>query len=256
MATAVRIGVIGAGSATFSLGLVKDLCLTPGLAGSEVAFMDIDQGRLDAITALAKRYVAEVGGDLRFVQTTDREAALRDTDFIIDTADAKGHYHARRVREVTARHGYYYGGVELGSSDNFALMLAVARDIERLCPDAWLIQSGNPVYQGCTLMTRETGVKVIGLCHGHYGYLRICEILGLDPARVTWQAPGLNHNIWLVHFLYDGRDAYPLLDEWIATRGEEVWRTHVAERTHDIQISRGTATTTAGWSSARATTSR
>jgi alpha-galactosidase len=240
MATAVRIGVIGAGSATFSLGLVKDLCLTPGLAGSEVAFMDIDQGRLDAITALAKRYVGEVGGDLRFVQTTDREAALRDTDFIINTADAKGHYHARRVREVTARHGYYYGGVELGSSDNFALMLSVARDIERICPDAWLIQSGNPVYQGCTLMTRETGVKVIGLCHGHYGYLRICEILGLDPARVTWQAPGLNHNIWLVHFLYDGRDAYPLLDEWIATRGEEFWRTHVAERTHDIQMSRGT----------------
>ncbi len=117
--------------------------------------------------------------------------------------------------------------------------MSVARDMERICPDAWLIQSGNPVFEGCTLMTRETGIKVCGLCHGHYGYLEICNVLGLDPARVTWQAPGLNHQIWLVHFLYDGEDAYPMLDEWIATKGEEYWRTHVPTRTHDIQMSRG-----------------
>ena len=56
---------------------------------------------------------------------------------------------------------------------------------------------------------------------------------------MTWQAPGLNHNIWLTHFIYEGKDAYPLIDEWIATKGEEYWRTHVAERTHDAQMSRG-----------------
>jgi len=119
-------------------------------------------------------------------------------------------------------------------------MLDVAQDMERLCPDAWLIQSGNPVYEGCTLMTRATGIKVCGLCHGHYGVFEIARTLGLDPARVTWQAPGLNHNIWLTHFLYDGRDAYPLLDAWIAEHGAHYWAEHVAERTHDIQLARGT----------------
>ena len=38
----------------------------------------------------------------------------------------------------------------------------------------------------------------------------------------------------------DGQDAYPLLDEWIETKGEEFWRTHIADRTHDKQMSRGT----------------
>src|SRR6185437_7664468 len=104
---------------------------------------------------------------------------------------------------------------------------------------AWLIQSGNPVFDGCTLMTRETNVKIIGLCHGHYGYLEICRVLGLDPGRVTWEAPGLNHCIWLNHFLYEGKDAYPLLDEWIATKGEAYWRDHIAKGTHDTQMSRG-----------------
>jgi alpha-galactosidase len=84
---------------------------------------------------------------------------------------------------------------------------------------------------------------VCGLCHGHYGVYTIAEVLGLDmskPEDLTWQAPGLNHNIWLTHFYYKGQDAYPLLDEWIQTKGEEYWRTHVAKRTHDIQMSRGT----------------
>ncbi|MCA1670207.1 MAG: alpha-glucosidase/alpha-galactosidase [Thermomicrobia bacterium] len=237
--TALRIGVIGAGSAVFSLGLVKDLCLTPSLAGSEVIFMDINAERLHAVTGLARRYAAEMGASLRFVETMERRDALADADFVINTAFAKGHHHARQVREITAEHGYYYGGVHLGGFDDLRLMMDVARDMERICPDAWLIQSGNPVYEGCTLMTRETGLKIIGLCHGHYHYLDICEVLGLDPARVTFQAPGLNHQIWMTHFLFDGEDAYPRLDAWIATEAEAFWRSHTATRTHDIQMSRG-----------------
>ncbi len=237
--TAIRVGVIGAGSAVFSLGLVKDLCLTPSLAGSEVVFMDINEERLRAVSGLARRYAEEMGADLHFVETMDRAAALAGSDFVINTAFAKGHHHARRLRDLTAEHGYYYGGIHLGGFDDLALMMDVARDMERICPHAWLIQSGNPVYEGCTLMTRETGLKIIGLCHGHYHYLDICEVLGLEPARVTFQAPGLNHQIWMTHFLYDGKDAYPILDEWIARQGEAFWRTHVATRTHDIQMSRG-----------------
>jgi alpha-galactosidase len=95
--------------------------------------------------------------------------------------------------------------------------------MEKICPDAWVLQAGNPVFSGTTLMTRETSIKVCGLCHGHYGYARVASTLGLDPDRVTWQAPGLNHNIWLTHFYYEGQDAYPLLDEWIANEAEPFW---------------------------------
>jgi alpha-galactosidase len=238
MGTPVRISVVGAGSAEFSLGLVKDLCLTPGLSGRHVSFMDINPERLDMIYRFALRYAQELGADLSFDKTTDRGASLQDADFVVNTAFVQGHYHARAAREVTAKHGYYYGGVGLGSWYQLRLMLDVARDIERICPDAWLIQSANPVFTGSTMMTRETGVKVCGLCHGHYGYRSVAETIGLDPDRVTWQAPGLNHNIWLTHFYYEGQDAYPLIDEWIEREGETYWNTHVAQGTHDIQMSR------------------
>ncbi len=239
MTTAIKISVIGAGSAQFSLGLVKDLCLTESLAGSQVSFMDINPERLEMIYKLASRYASELGADLRFEATTDRQTSLKEADFVINTAYVKGHHHERAMREVTARHGYYYGGVNLGDFYQLRLMLDVARDMERICPDAWLIQSGNPVFEGCTLMTRETGIKVCGLCHGHYGYRDIARTIGIDPDRVTWQAPGLNHNIWLTHFIYEGKDAYPLIDEWIETKAEEYWRMHVAIGTHDVQMSRG-----------------
>lgn len=237
--TSIKVSVIGAGSAQFSLGLVKDICLTPGLAGSLISFMDVDTERLAMIHRLAERYAAELGTDLRFESTTERATALQDADFVINTASVSSHHHQRATRDLTEKHGYYYGGVNLGSHAQLQFMLDVARDIEQICPDAWLIQSGNPVYEGCTLMTRETGIKVCGLCHGHYGVYSIAHELGLEEAKITWQAPGLNHNIWLTHFLYEGKDAYPLLDEWIATKGEEYWRTHVAKSTHDIQMSRG-----------------
>jgi alpha-galactosidase len=93
-----------------------------------------------------------------------------------------------------------------------------------ICPDAWIIQAGNPVFAGTTLMHRETGIKVCGLCHGHYGYRRLASTLGLDPDQVTWQAPGLNHNIWLTHFYHNGQDAYPLLDAWIANKAQAYWK--------------------------------
>jgi alpha-galactosidase len=237
--TAVKIAVIGAGSAQFSAGLINDLCRTETLSGSHIALMDINEERLAWMQQLGERFAAELSADYSFESTTDRQAALQDADFVINTAYVQGHHYARAARELTAKYGYYYGGVHLGSWYQLRLMLDVARDIERVCPDAWLIQSGNPVFEGSTLMTRETGIKVCGLCHGHYGVHQVARTLGLDPGKVTWQAPGLNHNIWLTHFYYEGRDAYPLLDEWIETHGEEYWRTHVATSTHDIHMSRG-----------------
>jgi len=239
MGTAIKIGIIGAGSAQFSLGLVKDICLTESLRGSHITFMDIDEERLDIIYKLATKYASQLGADLTFDATLERAAALQDADFVVNTAYVLGHVVEARMRDLAGeKYGYYHSG-SFGSYHQLRLMLDVARDMERICPDAWLIQSGNPVFDGCTLMTRETGVKVCGLCHGHYHYEEIARTIGIDPARVTWQAPGVNHNIWLTHFIYEGKDAYPLIDEWIATRGEEYWRTHVAQQTHDAQMSRG-----------------
>ena len=124
MSKSVKISVIGAGSGVFSLGLVKDLCLNDNLRESQVTFMDLNAERLEIVQRLAWRYAEEFGSAMRFETTHDREAALRDADFVINTASARSHHAQRRERELTAEHGYYYGGTNL------------ARAVPELRPDA------------------------------------------------------------------------------------------------------------------------
>lgn len=220
----IKVTIIGAGSVVFSLGLVKDLCLTEGLKGSEVCFMDINQESLEIVYRLGLRYAEDLGSNLRFKQTTDRIEALQGSDFVVNTATiTHNEYFMKRRRELTATYGYFYDNTGMPEYHNLQLMLDVAKDVERICPKAWIIQAGNPVFEGTTLMTRETSVKVCGLCHGHYGYREIARVIGLDPDKVTWQAPGLNHNIWLTHFFYEAKDAYPILNDWIKNKAESYW---------------------------------
>lgn len=235
----MRLAVIGAGSAQFSLGLVRDVCLTDSLAGSTIVLMDVDRDRLDSTTELARRYAHELGKDLKFEKTTDRLKALEGAEFVINTALAGGHHREEMERALVQRCGYYRGLYPSESGfHQYDLMLQVARDIERICPDAWLIQSSNPVYDGVTLITRETKVKTVGLCHGPFGGIReLAKALDLDYEHITFEAPGVNHCVWLTCFRYKGEDAFPLLDEWIANKSEEYWRTSQPSF-HETQMSR------------------
>lgn len=234
--TRVKIAIIGAGSATFSAGIVRDLCVNSGLHGSHVALMDIDESRLDRIDRLAERLSDELDAGLSFSTTTERSQALDGADFVINTAQVGGHGWTEAQRSLAEKHGYYRGA-RLHNFGQAAFHLEVARDVERICPHAWIMQSANPVFEGCTLMTRETGAQVVGLCHGHYGYRDIARVLGLELEHVSAQMPGFNHWIWMTDFSYRGQDAYPLIDEWIETRAEAYWAED-NRRYSDTQMSR------------------
>ena len=82
----VKISIIGAGSASFSLNLIRDLCLTESLRGSTVSFMDVNEERLEVAYTLARRYAAEVKVDLELQKTMSREESLEDADFVLNAA--------------------------------------------------------------------------------------------------------------------------------------------------------------------------
>lgn len=231
----IKIGVIGAGSIAWSAKLIRDLSLTRGLWGSTVVLMDTNEERLDLIYKFAKRYTSEVKADLKFRKTLNRKQAIKDSDFVINTAMAGGHQYYEKMRGISEKCGYYRGinSVEWNMVSDyhtiwgyyqFKLMMDVAKDMEELSTDAWLLLLANPVFEGTTLLSRNSKVKVIGLCHGHLGYLEMVENLGLSIRDVDVISVGFNHLIWMIKFHYKGEDAYSLLDEWIKKESEKYWR--------------------------------
>ncbi|MEM1602716.1 MAG: alpha-glucosidase/alpha-galactosidase [Candidatus Bathyarchaeia archaeon] len=230
----VKIGVIGAGSIAWSSTLIRDISLTKGLWGSTVTLMDINRERLEITYNFARRYSSEIGADLKFEKTLNMLDAIRDADFVINTALAGGHNYYEKMRAISEKHGYYRGinSVEWNMVSDyhtiwgyyqFKLMREVAEAVEDVSPTAYLILLANPVFEGTTLLSRVTRANVIGLCHGHLGYQTIAETLGLNPSDVSAECIGFNHVIWLTKFTCKGEDAYPLLDEWIAKSSEKYW---------------------------------
>lgn len=229
-----KISIIGAGSAVFSLGLVRDLCLTESLAGSEICMMDIDEDRLAAIVDLCRRYADECGSTLKIEATTTRQACLRGADFVINTALTAGHDRLQAGWEIAKPLGYRFGGSlhvmhdEAFWINHYQLLLMddIARDILDICPDAWFLLVANPVLAGITHLRRTyPELKVVGLCHGYGGVYHLADVLGLDRQQVTFEVPGVNHFIWLTKFYYQGKDAFPILDRWIEEQAEVYWQT-------------------------------
>ena len=226
-----NIVLIGAGSTSFSLHLIRDILLTEGLAGSTMTLVDIDEGRLAVAEALANRYRDEAKADLTFKATPDSKQGLEGAEFVICAVKVGGYGPLEAERRIAEEHGYYrgigdrvscyYGGI--GAYHQLKFLMDLARDMEAICPHAWLIQTANPVFEGTNLITRCTNIKAVGVCHGHLAYEHIVRALGLDLRDVEVQVAGFNHYVWLTQFRHKGEDAYPLIDEWIEKEAESLW---------------------------------
>ncbi len=227
-----KISIIGAGSAVFSANFIRDLCGTESLWGSTVVLMDTDKDRLNMVHGFATRCKKETRASLLFEKTTDRRKALDDADFVLCAVKVGGYEPMEAERTIAERYGFYrgigdrvsdyYGGV--GAYHQLKFFLDLAKDMEEICPDAWLIDTANPVFEGTTLISRVSKIKAVGVCHGHFAYRDLMNVLRLDSERTTVQMAGFNHCIWMTKFEHDGKDAYPLIDKWVETKAERHWK--------------------------------
>jgi len=149
------------------------------------------------VQVLATKFAAEMKTELTFKTTTDLREAIKGSDFVINTALVGGHAFLDKMRAIGEKHGYFRGidsqefnmvsdYYTLTNWNQLSYFLQIARTMEELSPDAWLLQAANPVFEGTTLIRRNSKIKMIGFCHGHYDVFEVSEALGGERAKIAW----------------------------------------------------------------------
>ena len=225
-----RIAIIGAGSQVFAQAMIRDVLSFPALRGSTFALMDIDPEPLGYMETIARKIVAQGGYPARIEATADREDALRGADYII-VSILVGDRHAIALEvDIPLKYGVDQciadtmgpGGI-FRAMRTVPVMVDIARDTQSLCPQALMINYTNPMSMLCNAVTRQTGIRMVGLCHSVQGaHWELAQVIGEAPEDCTSWVAGINHQAWVLSYACRGEDAYPAIRK-AAWENREWW---------------------------------
>jgi alpha-galactosidase len=229
-----KITFMGAGSTVFAKNVLGDSMLTPALAESTIALYDIDGIRLEESRSMLEAINRNLGSKAQieaYLGVENRRSALKGANYVINAIQV-GLFKPCTVTdfEVPKKYGLRQtiadtlgiGGI-FRALRTIPVMMDFARDMQDVCPDAWLLNYTNPMAILSGAMLRLTDVKTVGLCHS----VQVCvphlfKGLGMPyDEQVEWKIAGINHQAWLLEVYKDGKDLYPEIKQKAAARTEK-----------------------------------
>ncbi len=217
---ACKFAFIGAGSFDFTRDLIRDILSFPALEDATLALMDIDAERLSFIKEAVDRIVAAGGYPAKVIATQDRAEALRGADGVVCTILAGGVSVWQHDILIPKKYGVdTCVGDTRGPSGIFRFLrtvnplLDIARDIDRLCPEAVFLNYTNPMAMLCRAVQGELPhLLTTGLCHSVQGTAAmLAGWIGAQPDQISYTCAGINHQAFYTDFRLDGKDAYPAI---------------------------------------------
>jgi alpha-galactosidase/6-phospho-beta-glucosidase family protein len=215
----MQVTIIGGGSYQWTPELLADLLSTPSLHGVHLVLEDIDPDPLPKMEALAGKVNEALGAGATVSTTTDQRRALDGADFVIVTISTGGFDSMAVDLDVPARYGIRQsvgdsvgpGGVNRALR-NVPVLVGVARDMEEICPDAWLLNITNPMTTLTRSICRETSVKTVGLCHEVGNWcMDLAIALGKPAEALRPTVVGINHFPVVTALDVDGEDGFKIL---------------------------------------------
>ncbi|MCP2621396.1 alpha-glucosidase/alpha-galactosidase [Mycolicibacterium smegmatis] len=223
------VAIIGAGSVEFTRELLGDILSFPELATTRIVLHDINTERLETAEAIARATARAADADPEISATTDRRRALDGADYVINVIQVGMHEATVRDFEIPARYGLNQtigdtigiGGIFRGLR-TFPVLAGIARDMQEVCPDAWLLNYTNPMAMNVTYLHHiAPRLKVLGLCHSVYWTMvGLCELIDVPYEEVSYWSAGVNHQAWVLRWERNGQNLYPELDRRIAADAE------------------------------------
>ncbi|MCC6446909.1 MAG: alpha-glucosidase/alpha-galactosidase [Armatimonadetes bacterium] len=223
MSKPLKIAAIGVGSESFGRGILADALGSPEIGEFDctLVLVDIAESALDRMFRLAERLKAHHGSPVRLEKTADRCRALEGADYVVTSVAVQRYPLWEQDFRVPLAYGFRHALGENGgpgalfhSMRSFELVLPICRDMERLCPDALLLNYTNPESRVVKAIYAATKIEAVGLCHGVMGGMDgVCRILERPEEALDMVAGGLNHFFWFTKIAdrRTGEDLYPAL---------------------------------------------
>lgn len=227
---AVKIVTIGGGS-SYTPELVEGFINRyDTLPVKELCLVDIPEGKekLETVGALAQRMVEKAKLPMKVTLSYDRKEALKEADFVT-TQMRIGRLPARILDErIPISHGMI-GQETNGAGGMFKafrtipVILDIVKDIQEICPDAWLINFTNPAGMVTEAIFRYTNFrKAIGLCNVPVNMVSgFANMLGEDEKDVTMEIQGMNHFIFATDVFVRGESQFGIILDKYAHLNEE-----------------------------------
>jgi alpha-galactosidase len=219
-----KITFMGAGSTVFAKNTMGDAMLTPSLQDAHISLYDIDGNRLRECKLMLDTLNANINKKRATITThlgvANRRAALRGSDYVVNAIQVGGYKPATVIDfEIPKRYGLRQtiadtlgiGGI-FRALRTIPVMLDFARDMEKVCPDAWMLNYTNPMAMLTAAMWRGSSIRTVGLCHSVQGCAEgLLNHLGMRSKvkKLQWKIAGINHQSWLLEITDGGKDLYP-----------------------------------------------
>ncbi len=221
----MKITFIGAGSSIFVKNVIGDTMMCEALQDAEFALYDINPVRLEESRIILEhlnRALAEGKAKIKtYLGEENRKEALRGASFVINAIQVGGYKPCTVIDfEIPKKYGLCQtiadtlgiGGI-FRALRTIPVMDSFAKDMEEVCPNAWLLNYTNPMAMLAGYMQRYTNVKTVGLCHSvQVCSRRLLERLGMEEyvGNTTEVIAGINHMAWLLELKdTEGNDLYP-----------------------------------------------
>lgn len=207
----LKIVIVGAGS-SYTPELIDGLSNhRDTLPVGEIVLEDINEKRLDIMEGFVKRYIKELNYDVKITSTNDRKVAFTDADFISVQIRVGGNEARIHDEKIPLKYGLI-GQETTGAGGMFnafrtiPVMIEIAKDVEKYCPDAWVVNYSNPTGLVTEAINKVTNVKMAGLCAGG---MRprwwAAEALDIPEEKIFYDYLGLNHMNFTYNMTVDGR---------------------------------------------------
>jgi len=192
----------------------------------EIVLVDIETGKhkLEVIHELGQRMFLASGLLTKLTSSYDPEEALVGADFVLNQIRVGG-LEGRALDERISNEFGLIGQETTGAGGLFLalrtipVVLNIAKMMEKICPQAFLINFTNPAGMVTEAVLRATAINCIGLCNVPINMKHeIAELLNKSVTQLSFDYIGLNHLSFITR-VYDDQTDYT---EGLLARADEI----------------------------------